>query len=127
MKKPAVIFDMDGVIVENMHIHEKAFYELGKRHGKNLDKEFFLKTVSGSTNDRIMPNIFGDISKEDITRFSAEKEKIYRELYLPEAKLLNGLQEFLDYLVDLKIPLAIASNAPEENILFICDVLKLDK
>ncbi|MBC7388069.1 MAG: HAD family phosphatase [Opitutaceae bacterium] len=125
--RPGIIFDMDGVIIVNMHIHEQAFYELGKRYGKNLDKDFFLKNVSGSTNDKIMPKIFGNISDEDIHKFSSEKEQIYRDLYRPEVKLTDGLKEFFEYLHDLHIPMSIASNAPEENILFICEVLNLQK
>ena len=125
--KPGIIFDMDGVIIVNMHVHEQAFYELGKRYGININKEFFLKNVSGSTNDKIMPKIFGNISNEDIQKFSSEKEQIYRDLYLPEVKLTDGLKEFLAYSHDLHIPMAIASNAPEENILFICEVLDLQK
>ena len=124
---PAAIFDMDGVLVVNMNFHEQAFYEFGKRYGKDINRDFFLNHISGSTNDAIMPKIFGSISTQDIQNFSSEKEVIYRELYEPHIKLAKGLEPFLDLLKGLHIPMAIASNAPPENILFILDMLGLEK
>jgi len=123
----AAIFDMDGVIVVNMHIHEQAFFEFGKRYGKNVDHEFFVTQITGSTNEKIMPKIFGPISDEEIKAYSLEKEALFREIYKPQLKLTEGLAEFLDYLYAKNIKMAIASNAPKENIDFIVEGLKLEK
>lgn len=126
-KKLAAIFDMDGVLVTNMHIHEQAFYDFGKRYNIHITKEFFLQHITGSTNELIMPKIFGSISEEAIQHYSAEKEAMYRELYAPEMQPTAGLMEFLEYLKGHNIPMAIASNAPMENIHFVVEALGLDK
>ena len=127
-KEPiAAIFDMDGVLVANMHIHELAFYEFGRRRGREITREFFLEHITGSTNERIMPKIFGQISEEDIRLFSAEKEAIYREMYAPELVATEGLMTFLEYLASHDVKMAVASNAPMENIRFVSDALGLDK
>jgi HAD superfamily hydrolase (TIGR01509 family) len=122
----AAIFDMDGVLIVNMHFHELAFYEFGKRHNVEITRDFFLHHITGSTNERIMPRIFGNLSEQDIQEFSAEKESIYRELYAPEMKATDGLFEFLDYLQEKQVKMAIASNAPMENIRFVMEALRLD-
>jgi len=126
-KTIAAIFDMDGVLVTNMHIHELAFYEFGKRHGKEITREFFLEHITGSTNERIMPKIFGQIPDEEIRVFSEEKEAIYREMYMPQLVATEGLMTFLEYLASKEVKMAVASNAPMENISFVSNALGLSK
>ena len=123
----AAIFDMDGVLVVNMHFHELAFYEFGKRHGIEITREFFIERICGNTNQRIMSILFDDLSEAYNQRFSDEKEAIYRELYVPHLKPANGLLVFLQSLHAQNIPMAIASNAPKENIDFIIEALNLGK
>lgn len=127
MGQLAAIFDMDGVLVTNMHFHELAFYEFGRRHGREITREFFLEHITGSTNERIMPKIFGQISDQDVRLFSDEKEAIYREMYLPELRATEGLFSFLDHLVAQGVKMAVASNAPMENITFVADALGLER
>jgi beta-phosphoglucomutase len=126
-KKKAAIFDMDGVLVVNMKYHEEAFYEFGRRHGIEITPEFFHKNITGSTNELIMPRIFGDhISPLEIKRMADEKETIYRDLYLPDLKATEGLMDYLEFLKTNHIGMAVASNAPMQNIRFIADALSLD-
>ncbi len=126
-KKRAAIFDMDGVLVVNMKYHEEAFYEFGRRHGIEITPEFFHKNITGSTNELIMPRIFGNqISSHEIKLMADEKEAIYRDMYLPHLKATDGLIEYLEFLKTNHIGMAVASNAPMENIRFIADALNLD-
>ena len=76
-----LIFDMDGVLVDNHQFHFEAYFEFGKRHNLDITREGFTQYF-GRTNERIMKSLFGDdISTEDIIAFGVEKEAIYRELY----------------------------------------------
>lgn len=128
LHRKAAIFDMDGVLIVNMRYHEEAFYEFGKRRGVEITPEFFLKHISGNTNERIMPKIFGEnLSAYDIDIMSDEKESIYREMYAPHLKATDGLMDYLKFLKSNHINMAIASNAPMENIRFIADILNLDQ
>ena len=113
-----LIFDMDGVIVDNHHWHFKAYVEFGKRHKLNISREQFM-TYFGWTNRVIMKSIFGeDISEEEIITYGREKESIYREIYLPFIKPVEGLPEFLQFVSKRRIPLAMATAAPSENVKF---------
>ena len=89
------ILDMDGVIADNHAWHFKAWVEFGKRHGLEITKEGFSRHF-GSTNHLIMCSLFDNkITEEEIIEFGNEKEKIYRELYKPFIKPVDGLTEFL--------------------------------
>lgn len=126
-RKKAAIFDMDGVLVVNMHIHEEAFYQFGRNHGIDITKEFFLTHITGSTNEQIMPKIFGKLTDEQIGTYATEKEELYRAMYAPQLKATDGLISFLDFLKAENVPMAIASNAPIENIRFVADALGFDE
>jgi HAD superfamily hydrolase (TIGR01509 family) len=71
--------------------------------------------------------VFGTakFSKEEIDAISERKERRYREEFLPELKLLNGLQKFLDNAKSKGIALAIGTAAPKLNVDFVIDNLNL--
>ncbi len=120
-----LIFDMDGVIVDNHQWHFNSYIEFGKRHNLKITREEF-GTYFGTTNQFIMKSIFGEnISEEDIIAFGEEKEAIYREMYLPVIEPVKGLPAFLQYASGLGIPIALATAAPKENVKFTLDATGL--
>jgi len=122
-----LIFDMDGVLVDNHQFHFEAYFEFGKRQNLDITREGFTQYF-GRTNERIMKSLFGDdISTEDIIAFGAEKEAIYRELYQPFIKPVDGLPEFLQIVYDRGIPIALATSAPQENVKFTLQETGLEK
>ena len=122
-----LIFDMDGVIVDNHQWHLNAFIEFGKRHGLNITRESFSKYF-GSTNFLIMNSLFdGKVSESEIEQFSKEKEQIYRDLYVSTIKPIEGLPAFLAIAQKLGIPIALATSAPKENVIFTLRETGLEK
>lgn len=121
-----LIFDMDGVIVDNHAWHFRAWVEFGKRHGIVITKEEFGKYF-GSTNQLVLNSLFGNnITADDILRMENEKEAIYRELYKPFIKVVDGLPEFLHQASKKGIPIALATSAPFENVKFTLEATGLE-
>jgi len=122
-----LIFDMDGVIVDNYSWHLNAFVEFGKKHGLKITKEEFSKYF-GSTNHLIMNSLFNkNLTKDEITALAEEKETIYRELYRPFIKPVEGLPAFLKYAFSQGIAIALATSAPHENVNFTLEATGLKK
>lgn len=116
---------MDGTMIDNMPYHNEAFRELHKRYNIPMGDDFLPRT-SGKTNNDIMPMIFGaDISGERIAELAHEKESLYRDLYRPHLKLVNGLSELLESLKAAGIPMCVGSSAPDENIEMVLDGLNI--
>ena len=121
------IFDMDGVIVDNALWHLEAFAEFGKRHRLVQTKEDYTKYF-GNTNQTIMNSLFNtQLPSDKLTAFANEKETIYREMYRPFIKPVEGLPAFLEYASASGIPIALATSAPHENVSFTLEATGLLK
>jgi beta-phosphoglucomutase family hydrolase len=123
----AFIFDMDGTLVDNMHVHTEAWGKLLGEHGIEMDPHNFLVATAGKTNREILPTVFGDVSDEEIARLAARKEELYQEAFEPIRKPVGGLVDFLADAQKLGIKVAVATAAGTPNLKFILDGLDLRK
>ena len=121
----AFIFDMDGTLVDNMHVHTEAWATLLNEHGIEMDRHKFLVATAGKTNREILPTVFGEISDDRISELAKRKESLYREAYLPIRKPVDGLVDFLTESQRLGIKMAVATAASNPNMEFILDGLDL--
>jgi len=125
-KKLAVIFDMDGVLVDNFSWHLMAWEKFCLLHKKHISEDAFREHVFGGNNPDHVKFIFGnDISPELIEQYGQEKEIIYRDLYRDNVQPVTGLKNFLVELKRLNIPVAIATSAERANVDFILDAIGL--
>ncbi len=121
----ALIFDMDGTMVDNMMIHHRAWQRKLEENGLTLSLEEVKEKIHG-VNYEILVRLFGDrFSDEERIRISNEKEAEYRKIYANEVQLVDGLLDFLIKQKSLGTPMAVASAAPKENVDFILDSLEL--
>lgn len=117
----AVIFDMDGVLVDNSPVHTESFIIFCKRYGIELTSDALLPYF-GMGNDEIMPGIFGrEMDKEEIDRLADEKEQVYREIFENRIKPHTGLVEILQELKSRGVKLAVGSSGIEKNVNFVLE------
>jgi HAD superfamily hydrolase (TIGR01509 family) len=124
MKDVAVIFDMDGTMVDNMQVHADAWREFARRHKVNTTDEFFK--MFGRTNAELLENLFGkELPDRDIKEYAKAKEAVYRELYAPVIKPVKGLLDLMEELRKMNVKIGVATSAPYENAIFVMDQLNL--
>ena len=124
----AVIFDLDGTLIDNNSYHIEAWKIFYNKIGKPFSKEEYTKNINGRINSDIFNYIFDTIlSSEEIDLYSTEKEALYRELYEPHIKPINGLIDFLEELENEKIPKAIATSGLTPNINFMFEHVPIKK
>jgi HAD superfamily hydrolase (TIGR01509 family) len=110
------IFDHDGVLVDSLALHQRAWLELGQRTGLALTPEFIHETF-GMTNPSIFRRLLGEgISEEDIRRYGALKEVCYRDGAGGRIGLMAGVRELLDALTAAGFLLAIGSSGVRPNL-----------
>ncbi len=121
-----VIFDMDGVIVDNGGFHQKAWEQFSRRYNLPFSEDKFKNDYFGRTNNEVLPEMFGkDLSEKEIKQLADEKEEIYRDIYRPHLKPVPGLVDLLKELKKENIPVGVATSAPPENVKFVIDGLKI--
>jgi beta-phosphoglucomutase len=121
----ALIFDMDGVIIDSNPIHRIAWSEYMRRHGIEMT-EAMQQRMYGKRNDEIVRDFFGDhpgvhLSDAEVFAHGAAKEALYREMMTPriEESLVHGIREFLAR--HCNRDLAVATNAEPANVDFVLD------
>lgn len=127
MNSFAVIFDMDGVIVDTNPYHKISLKQFCEKYGYRLNEEDLISKIYGRTNNEWIRNIFGPLPKERILELGEEKEAMFRALYKDVIKPLSGLDNFLKELEDRSIPKAIGTSAPRSNVDFVLEHTHLRK
>ncbi|MEO7190765.1 MAG: HAD family phosphatase [Vicinamibacterales bacterium] len=113
----AVVFDLDGTLVDNMDWHAKAFEAFVERHGLPAVTMEMRHRIDGKRNSEIFPILFGrEMSREEVRAFEEEKEGAYRELSRGGLEPLGGTTLLLDRLAAHGIAIAVATSAPAENV-----------
>lgn len=114
----AVIFDIDGTIVDNMHLHAEAFGVFAERHGLPPLTSADRARLDGRRNSEIFPILFNrDVGREEWQAYEHEKEGLYRELSKGRLSPLKGLASLIERLKGDGIPVALATSAPKPNVI----------
>jgi beta-phosphoglucomutase family hydrolase len=126
VRPAAVIFDMDGVLVDTNPFHVQKWEALLTEYGVAFDRKALPKQVLGPGNDSILRHFFGErISADDRRRLSEEVEARFRKAFAPHAKPLPGIERLISECHDHGVSVALASAAMSKNVMFILDALEL--
>jgi beta-phosphoglucomutase len=123
----AVIFDIDGTIVDNMHLHAEAFAAFAARHGLPPLTSEDRARLDGRRNSEIFPILFKrEVPREEWLAYEREKEGLYRELSRGRLSPLKGLHALIDRLRSRGVQMALATSAPELNVIHTLRELDLE-
>ncbi len=119
MSSIALLFDMDGVIVDNHKFHLKSWLGFFEKHNIHMSEEEYKANVNGRRMENILPDLLSrEMSDEEIWDVGEEKEALYRELYRPHIKPTTGLVTFLAEVARKRIPRTVSTSAPPKNVDF---------
>ena len=112
----AVLFDLDGVIVDTKDAHYESFVLLGKEVSYTIDDEQF-RHLFGRRNDDIFPILYQrPLPEEQVRRLADRKEAIFRDLIRGNVTALPGVTTLLPALAAAGFHLAIGTSTPRENV-----------
>ncbi|AOW20321.1 beta-phosphoglucomutase [Urechidicola croceus] len=122
MSKKALIFDLDGVIVDTAKYHYKAWKKLANNLGFDFTEEQneLLKGVSRVKSLEILLEI-GNVTLSDEEKLKVMNEK--NEHYLgfitkmEQDEILEGIPEVLNYLRENKVPFSLGSASKNARLI----------
>ena len=125
-REAAFLFDMDGVVCDNMPAHVEAWRRFLRGLGIGIDLRDFLKNTMGrTTRDVLAYYLKRPVGPGEAARLSDAKESLYRGLYGPRRRAAPGLRSFLRAARSEGLRLGLGTGSRGENVAFILDGLKL--
>jgi beta-phosphoglucomutase-like phosphatase (HAD superfamily) len=125
MKIQAVLWDLDGVLVDTQENHFLSWAESLRDFNATMTREMFSQ-LFGMNNRGTIEAVMGSPVPDDLVEaISEKKENIFRNLMCGNIHLMPGVDAWLHWMVDNRIPQAIASSAPPENIDQVVDSLNI--
>lgn len=129
MPLKAVLFDMDGVIVDTEPLHRKAYFQTFKDLNITVSEEFYTSLTGTSTkkSTQMIKDEFNlDVLPEEI---AASKRKYFKQYFDtdPEFDLLPGVRELIINYYENNIKLVLASSASMNTINWVFEKFDLEK
>lgn len=108
----AVVFDMDGVLIDSHPAHRAAWREF--LHSQNIDfSEADLNFIlEGRTRSEILRHFLGELSEAEIAEYGRRKDEIFRGIEA-EIQPFAGVLPFLRQLEHFGVAKAVATSASE--------------
>jgi HAD superfamily hydrolase (TIGR01509 family) len=120
----ALLFDLDGTLVDTDRLHIAAWNSVLARDGRRIDSAYYRTSVMGFANDAVSSALFPDHPASLRGALSDEKEAAFRSL-VGDLTPTAGLPKVLAWADKLALPMAVVTNAPRENALLMLRGLRL--
>ncbi|OCQ96088.1 hydrolase [Nostoc sp. MBR 210] len=120
----AVLFDLDGTIVNTDPIHYQAWQQMFADYNIEIDEKFYKSRISGRLNPEIVKDILPQLSPTEGQKFADDKEALFREL-ASHLQPLSGFTELIAWTETHQLKRALVTNAPRLNVEFVLEVLEI--
>jgi beta-phosphoglucomutase family hydrolase len=121
----AVLWDLDGVLVDTAPFHFQAWQELFQSLGKGFAEADFRRTF-GLRNDAILGDILGELTPVEVERLAQKKEELYRKKIEGKVTAIPGAVGLLRRLQQRGMKSAIVSSTTRENVRVVLSSLGLE-
>jgi len=116
MTVQALLFDLDGTLIDSMPHHHTAWVEWHARRGLKIDADSFFVSTAGRSNDEIFRDMLPSTSAAEIAVLVDEEETLYREFAAPSLALIAGAQDFVLRAKAAGLRLAVCTASTPQNM-----------
>ncbi len=120
----AILFDLDGTIVNTDPIHYQVWLDMLLEYNVEINEEIYKSNISGRLNPNIIQDLLPHLSVEERKQFAEEKEARFRN-QASSLEPINGFAQLLDWSKKHHLKRALVTNAPRLNAYFMLEALQL--
>lgn len=114
----ALLFDLDGTLIDSMPHHHRAWLAWHARRGTPIEPGRHFAATAGRTNDEILAELYPALPAAERRRMADEKEALYREIAAPLLALIAGAERFVVAARAAGLRLAVCTASTPENLAF---------
>lgn len=122
----AVIFDIDGTLVDSVDLHAESWRVAFKKFGKAVAFSDVRRQI-GKGSDQLLPVFF---SSEDLARFGKELEEyrsaLYKKEYLPRVRAFPKVRELFERIRQDGRRIVLASSAKGDELKTYKQIARID-
>jgi len=119
MQTSALIFDMDGTMIDSMGYHAQSWLLFAQQHGLSIDLDDLMRRTTGRTGAECMRELFQkDIGNDEAWALIAEKEQLYRNMFGPVFAEVAGFKAFYAQALAHGLTLGVGTAGDKHNIAF---------
>lgn len=129
MPLKAVLFDMDGVIVDTEPLHRKAYYKMFEDLGINVSTELFT-TFTGASTKKVCQTLVDTFTLSEAPETLAQIKRTYFKQYFDTDTgfdLIPGVKNVIQHYYDRSITLVLASSAHMNTVNWVFEKFDLEK
>jgi beta-phosphoglucomutase-like phosphatase (HAD superfamily) len=122
----ALVFDMDGTMVDSMACHAESWAVFTQRHGIHLGLAEVLRLTTGRTGVEAMRLLFPRaLTDAETAALLHEKESVYRELFAPQFREVAGFRTFAAQAAAQGLRIGVGTAGDRHNIAFAMGHLRM--
>jgi HAD superfamily hydrolase (TIGR01509 family) len=115
MPKQAILFDIDGTLIDSNDAHIDAWLEAFRSGGFDFSREQIHEQI-GKGGDNLLPSLAPDVGEEERERIDKLHGDLFKGRYLPHLKPFNGAVEILRHAAAAGQKVVLASSAGREEL-----------
>lgn len=114
---PAVIFDVDGVLIDSYAPHYESWRETAAGHGIDYTEAMFAKGFGRTSRDIVAEQWNrADLTAEQVREIDDHKEAAYRRIVATNFPAMPGASDLVAALHAAGFKVAVGSSGPPENV-----------
>jgi beta-phosphoglucomutase len=118
----AIIFDMDGVVIDSHPIHKKSWSLFLQSVGKDVSEDQLDFVLEGTKREDILRHFLGDLDAEQLHEYGLRKEALFREQAI-SIQPIPGATAFIQSVAACGLLAALASSGSKSRVHYILDHL----
>ena len=127
MNLQAILFDVDGTLVDSNDLHIRAWIESFAHFGEHFDDDVIRHQI-GKGGDLLVPDL---LSAKEMRTFGDDlkkyRSKLYRENYLPRVKPFPFAHDLFEALQKRDVKIALASSSDPEEVEYYTRLLGVER